>query len=82
MPRETHAYAWWSLSDDVYSIKIECVACRQVMWGESRIFNLSPDGAFVLFHTCKELLTNLVHVTIGAVRAWGVVHHIPLFQCW
>ncbi len=41
---------------------------------------LSSDGAFMFFHTCRELATGFAHVCIGAARAWDVVHHIPLFR--
>ncbi len=65
-------------SDDGRSVPIECVAGRQAMKGEKGIFILSPGGAFMFFHTCRELSTGLAHVCIGTVRAWDVVHLIPL----
>ncbi len=35
-------------SDDRRSFPIQCVAGRQAVYGESRIFTLSSDGAFVV----------------------------------
>ncbi len=39
-------------------------------------FILLSDRAFVFFRTCIELSTTLVHVNVGAVPEWHVVHYI------
>ncbi len=60
----------------------KCVAGHQAMKDEQRIFILSPNSVFVLFHACRELSTSLALVNVGAVRAWDEVHHVSEFQCW